>query len=91
LAEKRTSLAVMRTGITVLVLPLTVVSALIATSRLYDAVEVVHLLVPLLVFCVGLALLAVFLIVKSLIRLRHYDRVIRELKRSHSRLSAFID
>ena len=33
LAEKRTALAVMRTGIAVLALPLSVFSALIATSK----------------------------------------------------------
>ena len=40
LAEKRTSLATMRTGITVFVLPLSVLSVLIATSRYYDIVHV---------------------------------------------------
>lgn len=37
LAEKRTSLAVMRTGIAMLALPLSVISVLIATSKYYDA------------------------------------------------------
>ena len=37
LAEKRTPLAVMRTGIAVFVLPLSVLSALVATSKFYDS------------------------------------------------------
>jgi len=48
LAEKRTSLAAMRTGIAVFALPLSVLSVLIATSKFYDVLNVMHLLVPLL-------------------------------------------
>lgn len=47
LAEKRTSLSVMRTGIAILALPLSVMSVLVATSRLYDAPSVLHFLIPL--------------------------------------------
>ena len=57
LAEKRTSLAVMRTGIAVLALPLSVISVLIATSRYYDIFHVLHFLVPLVVFNLGLIVL----------------------------------
>ena len=39
LAEKRTALAIMRTGIAVFALPLSIFSALIATSKWYEAVE----------------------------------------------------
>jgi hypothetical protein len=49
LAEKRTSLSTMRTGIAVLVLPLSALSVLIAFSKYYDVMRVIHLLVPLLV------------------------------------------
>ena len=48
LAEKRTSLATRRTGIAVFVLPMSVLSVLIATSRFYDIIHVMHLLLPLL-------------------------------------------
>ena len=37
LAEKRTALAIMRTGIAVFALPLSIFSALIATSKWYEA------------------------------------------------------
>jgi hypothetical protein len=43
LAEKRTALAGLRTGIAVFALPLTVLSALIATSRLYRIEKVMPL------------------------------------------------
>ena len=39
LAEKRTSLAAMRTGIAVFVLPLSVLSVLVATSKYYDFIH----------------------------------------------------
>lgn len=91
LAEKRTSLAVMRTGIAIFVLPLSVVSALIATSKLYDVADIIHLLIPLLVLCAGLVVLAIFLIVRSLVHLRRYDGIILKLKRSHGKLAEFID
>ena len=48
LAEKRTALSAMRTGIAVFALPLSVLSILVATSRYYDVLQVMHLLVPFL-------------------------------------------
>jgi uncharacterized membrane protein YidH (DUF202 family) len=91
LAEKRTLLAAMRTGIAVFALPLTVMSVLIATSKYYDIVHVMHLLVPLLILCAVLVLLGSYLIIRSTIRLHHHDRHIAELKRKHSTLAEFID
>jgi len=46
LAEKRTALASLRTGIAVFALPLSVLSALIATSRYYSMEKVMPLLLP---------------------------------------------
>ena len=91
LAEKRTSLAAMRTGIAVFVLPLTVMSVLIATSRYYDVVHVMNLLVPLLIICAVLVLLGAYLIIRSVMRLHHQDRHIAKIKRKHSIIADFID
>jgi uncharacterized membrane protein YidH (DUF202 family) len=91
LAEKRTSLAAMRTGIAVTALPLTVVSVLIATSKYYDIVHVWHLLVPLLAICAILVLLGSLLIIRSIIRLYRHDRHISEIKRKQSSIAEFID
>jgi len=91
LAEKRTSLATMRTGIAVFALPLTVLSVLIATSKYYDIIHVLHLLVPLFLVCAALVLLGSYLIIRSIIKIRHHDRIILELKRKHSRIADFID
>ena len=91
LAEKRTSLAVMRTGIAVLALPLSVMSVLIATSKYYDVLHVLHFLIPLGAIILGLTVLGVYLIVRSILRMRHYDRLVHEIKSKHSVLAEFIE
>lgn len=91
LAEKRTSLAVMRTGIAVLVLPLSVLSVLIATSRYYDFIHVLHLMVPLLILSSLLAIFGVYLVLRSVIRMHHYDQLIMRIKQKHSTIAEFID
>jgi len=91
LAEKRTSLAVMRTGIAVLALPLSVISLLIVTSKYYDALRVLHFLIP--IGCVNLSLIVLgsYLVIRSTIRIRHYDHMILKIKQKHSILADFID
>jgi uncharacterized membrane protein YidH (DUF202 family) len=91
LSEKRTALSALRTGIAIFAFPLSVLSVLIATSRAYQAEQVLHWLVPLLLLNLGLVLLAVYLIVSAIRRIRHYDRVILEFKRQHSRLAQLLD
>ena len=91
LAEKRTSLAAMRTGIAVFALPLSVLSVLVATSRYYDFTHVMHFIVPLLLICAALILLGSYLIIRSISRLRRYDRLILEIKRKHSQIAEFLD
>jgi hypothetical protein len=57
LAEKRTALALLRTGIAVFALPLSVLSALIATSRYYSIDKVLPLLLPLMLLNLRLVVL----------------------------------
>ena len=57
LSEKRTALSIMRTGIAVFALPLSVLSVLIATSRYYSIGKVMPLLMPLLLLNLGLVVL----------------------------------
>jgi uncharacterized membrane protein YkgB len=91
LAEKRTSLAALRTGIAVFALPLSVLSLLIATSRYYDFVQVMPLLVPLLAVSAGLACLGGYLVIRSILRIRHEDRLILKIKKKHSNIGEFLD
>jgi uncharacterized membrane protein YidH (DUF202 family) len=91
LAEKRTSLAVMRTGIAVLALPLSVMSVLIATSKYYDVIHVLHLLIPLGILNLVLIFFGVYLIIRSIIRMRHHDRLIHAIKVKYSILNEIVD
>jgi uncharacterized membrane protein YidH (DUF202 family) len=91
LAEKRTSLAAMRTGIAVFVLPLSVLGVLIATSRYYDVLHVLPLIVPLAVMLLALIILGSYLIYRALSNIHRYDRLIHQLKACHSKLSEFLD
>src|SRR5437899_2511256 len=61
LAEKRTALSSLRTGIAIFALPLSVLSLLVATSRYYDVVKVLHFLLPLLALNAGLVALGAYL------------------------------
>ena len=91
LAEKRTSLAVMRTGIAVLALPLSVMSVLIATSKYYDVFHVLHIFIPLGLLNLALIVLGSYLIIRSIIRMIHYERFINDIKRKHSMIREFIE
>jgi len=91
LAEKRTSLAVMRTGIAVLALPLSVMSVLIATSKYYDVLHVLYFLVPLGILNFTLIVFGAYLIIRSIIRMQHYDHLIHKLKLKYSIIGEFID
>jgi len=91
LAEKRTSLSTLRTGITVFVLPLSVLSVLIATSKYYNILQVIPLIIPLFIICVLLVFLGSYLIIRAMIRMRHHDSLILKLKRKHRWIAEFID
>jgi uncharacterized membrane protein YkgB len=91
LAEKRTSLAALRTGIAVFVLPVSVLSVLIATSKYYDFIHVLHFIIPLLLLSAALVFLASYLIIRAVIRMRHQDKLITEIKKKHPMIAQFID
>ncbi|WP_292996416.1 hypothetical protein [Nitrosomonas sp.] len=91
LAEKRTSLSVMRTGIAILALPLSVMSVLVATSRMYDAESVLHFLIPLGLLSLALVGLSVYLIIRSIIRIHFYDKLLYKIKLKKSDLAELIE
>jgi len=91
LAEKRTSLAAIRTGIAVLALPLSVVSVLIATSDYYDVFKVLYFLVPLGILNGALTVVGFYLIVRSIFRLRHQDQLIHDIKMKHRNIEELLD
>jgi uncharacterized membrane protein YidH (DUF202 family) len=91
LSEKRTSLSMLRTGIAIFAFPLSVLSVLIATSQHYEPRGVLPYLVPLVFINAVLITLGCYLIVHGIRRARHYDRLILELKRQHTRLAELLD
>lgn len=91
LAEKRTSLSSLRTGIAVFALPLSVLSVLIATSRYYNLGMVMPLLAPLLLLSFGLVVLGSWLIYHSIRRIHHYDRRMREFTQKCRSIAEFME
>jgi hypothetical protein len=91
LAEKRTALASLRTGIAVFALPLSVLSALIATSRFYSIERVMPLLLPLMLLNLGLVVLGCWLVFRSIRRIHHYEHRIRELSEKYRSIAQFIE
>jgi hypothetical protein len=91
LAEKRTSLSVLRTGITVLLIPLSVLTVLVATSRYYDIGTALQLAIPLGIICLGLVILGLYLITRSVLRIRKIDHAAHLLLRHSEYLSDLLD
>jgi len=90
LAEKRTYLAFLRTGIAIIALPLSLVSFLIATSQHYHVIQVWPLLLPLLCACAALAVFGVLMIRGAVQKIRHAENLIQKLKEKNSVISEFI-
>jgi len=80
LAEKRTSLAVLRTAIAVFTLPLSVFTILVATSKFYNAMDLLHLIIPLIIICSVLITIGLYLIYRSFNRIRIVDADIKALE-----------
>ena len=90
LAEKRTSLAILRTGIAVFVLPLSALTILVSTSRYYSVWDVPHFIIPLVIICIFLIILAVYLIIRSMKRIRAYDEKIAALRKKDKTVDRLI-
>lgn len=91
LAQKRTHLSIMRTGIGVCTLPLSVVTVLIATSRYYDLRENFLLATALTTICIGLLVLGIYLIGKSIYRIRKQDELIAKIMKEDPFLNDLLD
>lgn len=90
LAEKRTSYALLRTGVTVSLIPVSIWTLLISTSKLYDVFDVLWLLAPVMVIASLLFLLGAGLVTRALLELRHIDRTMDGLKRSDTLLETLM-
>ncbi len=79
LADKRTQLATVRTGLALLAVPMSILSVLVVTSRFYHFWGNLSYLLPLFAMCLGLLALGVYLIWRGAIRLLRIERGLRRL------------
>ncbi|TXH68601.1 MAG: hypothetical protein E6Q83_12820 [Thiothrix sp.] len=91
LAEKRTSLAILRTGLAVLALPMSITTFLIATSKYYEWINVWHFLLPIIIINIILLALGAYLITHSIKKLLHYDKLIQKLTVNNQLLKQLVD
>jgi membrane protein YdbS with pleckstrin-like domain len=91
LDEKRALFSLMRTGIFILIAQLLIISILIATSRFYEIINVLHMIIPFYAINIALMLLGCYLIIHSLVRIRRYDYVILQLKKKDTRIAELIN
>lgn len=90
LAEKRTSFALLRTGVTVSLIPVSIWTVLVTTSRLWNPFDVMWLLAPVMIVAVALFGLGNYLVVHALIHLRHCDRTLAGLRRTDTLLEELL-
>jgi hypothetical protein len=90
-SEKRTALSLLRTGITVLLLPLSVLTVLVATSRYYDIAKALIVAIPLGVLCLGLFVLGIYLIIRSATQISNSDNAAHLLLKQSKYLSELLD
>ena len=91
LAEKRTSLSLLRTGITIYALPLSVLTFLVATSNYYDIIDTLPIFLPLMALVSFLVVLGTYFVYRSLLRIRMHDERITELRKEHRFLEKVVD
>lgn len=86
LAEKRTAYSLMRTGVAVTLVPLSIGTVLAATSSLWEVWDSWWLLGPLGVLSILMFALGAYLVVHALRLLAHTDRVLAGLRSSDTLL-----
>ncbi|MCF2137179.1 MAG: hypothetical protein K9W43_08030 [Candidatus Thorarchaeota archaeon] len=83
-AEKRTHLAELRTGIGILTIPMSLVTILIATSKYYDILQVIPMVILLTMGIIVLLALGSYLAFQALMKLRENERFIYKVHNTAS-------
>jgi uncharacterized membrane protein YidH (DUF202 family) len=91
LSEKRTALSILRTGIAIFSIPLSLGSVLIATSQLYDPDQILYLIVPVLAGCTLLVLISLWLMITAAVKLRNNERRLDRLIEKNQFLRNIVD
>jgi hypothetical protein len=91
LEEKKISLSFIRVGISILAAQVFAISFLIATSKFYTLIEVMHMTIPFYFINVFLFLLALYLIISSLVQIKSYNRALLEYKKRSRHISNLME
>ena len=86
LADKRTAFALMRTGVTVALVPMALWTFLIGTSQLWNVFDVLWVLVQFAAVTLTLFALGAYLVLHALEHLRHTEAVLVGLRSSDTML-----
>ena len=81
LAEKRTSLAVMRTAIAMVAVPLSITTVLVTLSRYFSWLDNLHFLIPMYAVLTVLVLFSLYLLLRSVRKTIGYDRLIEDIRK----------
>ncbi|MCX6667178.1 MAG: hypothetical protein NTV74_02910 [Euryarchaeota archaeon] len=79
MAEKRTSLSMLRTAIAILTLPSSIFTILVVASRYYDISKSIHFAIPLIIICIALIFLGTFLVFRSFKKIKIIDHKIQKI------------
>jgi uncharacterized membrane protein YidH (DUF202 family) len=91
LSEKRTSLSILRTGITVLLFPMSVLTVLLATSRYFDITHQLKYAIPLGLITLGFVVLGLYLIIRAARQIRKCDHAASMLLKHSEYLRDLLD
>ena len=86
LADKRTAYALLRTGVTVSLVPLSLWTFLIGTSKLWNPFDVMWILIPFGILTTMLFALGIYLVSHALAHVRHTEAVLTGLRSSDTML-----
>jgi uncharacterized membrane protein YidH (DUF202 family) len=90
LADKRTILAYLRTGIGILMIPLSLLTILIATSSRYEVSDVLWMLLALGAGFILFMVFGIWMVVQAFRQLRAVDMRLKELEEEHPFLSRWV-
>lgn len=91
LAEKRTSLSGIRTGLAIIALPLSVLMLLVVLSKYYETAEVLPTLAIIGAVCVVLFGFGSMLIIRSHYQIVECDRKIKKIKQKDRDVEALVE
>ena len=80
-----------RIGISAIIAQISVLGLLIATSKYYERMEVMHLWIPFALLNLVVLCIVGYLIIGSLIRIHHLDHQMLTYKKSHKEIANFMD